>query len=93
MAWQLLHAEGLLCALGADPVRDAEEPEVIEEYLDDGHAVCVAFNRRGTLLASEWLWKCRAAVQPADHGMDRGPSCMSVRRRTVWRWRQPHAYT
>lgn len=68
--------------LGADPVRDAEEPEVIEEYLDDGHAVCVAFNRRGTLLASEWLCKCHAAVQPAHHGMDygaslRGPSCMT----------------
>lgn len=35
----------------ADQSKDKEEPEVIEEYLDEGHALCVAFNRRGTMLA------------------------------------------
>lgn len=29
-------------------------PEVIEEFLDYGTAICCAFNRFGTLLASEW---------------------------------------
>lgn len=35
----------------ADPFQSVELPETIEEFLDDGVAQCVAFNRRGTLLA------------------------------------------
>lgn len=34
-----------------DPFQSVELPEVIEEYLEQGTATCVAFNRRGTLLA------------------------------------------
>ncbi|KXZ44251.1 hypothetical protein GPECTOR_70g482 [Gonium pectorale] len=35
-----------------DPFQSVELPEVIEEFLDHGTALCMAFNRRGTLLAS-----------------------------------------
>ena len=35
----------------ADPFQSVELPETIEEFLDDGVARCIAFNRRGTLLA------------------------------------------
>ncbi|KAG2498136.1 hypothetical protein HYH03_003894 [Edaphochlamys debaryana] len=35
-----------------DVFQSVELPEVIEEYLDHGTALCMAFNRRGTLLAS-----------------------------------------
>ncbi len=35
----------------ADPFQSVELPETIEEFLEDGIAHCVAFNRRGTLLA------------------------------------------
>jgi hypothetical protein len=35
----------------ADPFQHTRLPEVIEEYLDWGITKCVAFNRRGTLLA------------------------------------------
>ncbi|PNH02241.1 WD repeat domain-containing protein, partial [Tetrabaena socialis] len=34
------------------PFQSVELPEIIEEYLDHGTALCMAFNRRGTLLAS-----------------------------------------
>ena len=36
----------------ADPFQN-DFPEVIEEYLEHGNAKCIAFNRRGTLLASK----------------------------------------
>ncbi|PNW85636.1 hypothetical protein CHLRE_03g195750v5 [Chlamydomonas reinhardtii] len=35
-----------------DPFQSVELPEIIEEFLDHGSAQCMAFNRRGTLLAS-----------------------------------------
>ncbi|DBA66106.1 hypothetical protein WJX79_007507 [Trebouxia sp. C0005] len=35
-----------------DPFQSVELPETIEEFLDDGIAQCIAFNRRGTLLAA-----------------------------------------
>ncbi|DBA90420.1 TPA: hypothetical protein ACH3X1_003693 [Trebouxia sp. C0004] len=35
-----------------DPFQSVELPETIEEFLDDGVAQCIAFNRRGTLLAA-----------------------------------------
>lgn len=35
----------------ADPFQNTDMPEIIEEYLDHGAAKCLAFNRRGTLLA------------------------------------------
>ena len=38
-----------------DPFQSVELPEVIEEFLEQGTATCVAFNRRGTLLAGELL--------------------------------------
>lgn len=41
--------------LPADPFHSIELPEVIEEFLDDGVSRCIAFNRRGTLLAGELI--------------------------------------
>lgn len=38
-------------AADADPFQSVELPEIIEEYLEQGTALCLAFNRRGTLLA------------------------------------------
>ena len=38
---------------GADVFQSVELPETIEEFLDDGVAQCIAFNRRGTLLAGK----------------------------------------
>ncbi|KAL6760276.1 WD40-repeat-containing domain protein [Haematococcus lacustris] len=35
-----------------DPFQSVQLPEVIEEYLEHGTTTCVAFNRRGTLLAA-----------------------------------------
>ncbi|KAG2442313.1 hypothetical protein HXX76_002399 [Chlamydomonas incerta] len=35
-----------------DPFQSVELPEIIEEFLDHGSAQCMAFHRRGTLLAS-----------------------------------------
>lgn len=35
-----------------DVFQSVELPETIEEFLDDGVAQCIAFNRRGTLLAA-----------------------------------------
>eukprot|EP00241_Pyramimonas_parkeae_P023816 CAMPEP_0114322704 /NCGR_PEP_ID=MMETSP0059-20121206/27414_1 /TAXON_ID=36894 /ORGANISM="Pyramimonas parkeae, Strain CCMP726" /LENGTH=44 /DNA_ID= /DNA_START= /DNA_END= /DNA_ORIENTATION= len=35
-----------------DPFQNTDMPEIIEEYLDHGAAKCLAFNRRGTLLAA-----------------------------------------
>lgn len=40
----------VLFGFHVDPVK-GDFPEVIEEYLDHGIVKCVAFNRRGTLLA------------------------------------------
>ena len=37
----------------ADVFQSVELPETIEEFLDDGVAQCIAFNRRGTLLAGK----------------------------------------
>jgi len=34
-----------------DPFQSVQLPEIIEEYLEQGAASCMAFNRRGTLLA------------------------------------------
>jgi hypothetical protein len=48
----------------ADPFQHVRLPEVIEEYLDHGKAKCVAFNRRGTLLAGKLASK--AAWMRAD---------------------------
>lgn len=50
------HSAACACTLSvtwlcADPFQTVELPEVIEEFLDDGVARCIAFNRRGTLLA------------------------------------------
>ncbi len=44
----------------ADPVQAVELPEIIEEHLESGYATCIAFNRRGTLLAgaSPCRWRC-----------------------------------
>ena len=42
----------LACPL-ADVFQSVELPETIEEFLDDGVAQCIAFNRRGTLLAGK----------------------------------------
>jgi len=39
--------------LGEDPLQ-GDFPEVIEEYLQNGIMKCVAFNRRGTLLAGKF---------------------------------------
>lgn len=39
--------------LFADVFQSVELPETIEEFLDDGVAQCIAFNRRGTLLAGK----------------------------------------
>lgn len=36
--------------VGEDPLQ-GDFPEVIEEYLEHGNMKCIAFNRRGTLLA------------------------------------------
>ena len=38
----------------ADVFQSVELPETIEEFLDDGVAQCIAFNRRGTLLAGKF---------------------------------------
>ncbi|GIL86888.1 hypothetical protein Vretimale_15568 [Volvox reticuliferus] len=35
-----------------DPFQSVELPEIIEEYLEHGSAVCMSFNRRGTLLGA-----------------------------------------
>lgn len=40
----------------ADVFQSVELPETIEEFLDDGVAQCIAFNRRGTLLAGDTSW-------------------------------------
>lgn len=40
--------------LGEDPLQ-GDFPEVIEEYLEHGVMKCIAFNRRGTLLAGNSL--------------------------------------
>lgn len=40
--------------LGEDPLQ-GDFPEVIEEYLEYGVMKCIAFNRRGTLLAGNFL--------------------------------------
>ena len=39
-----------MCFLCKDPLQ-GDFPEVIEEYLEHGVMKCIAFNRRGTLLA------------------------------------------
>lgn len=39
---------------GKDPLQ-GDFPEVIEEYLEHGTMKCIAFNRRGTLLAGMFL--------------------------------------
>ena len=36
-----------------DPFQSTDVPDVIEEYLEHGVAQCLAFNRRGGLLAGE----------------------------------------
>ena len=40
--------------VGEDPLQ-GDFPEVIEEYLQHGNMKCIAFNRRGTLLAGNSL--------------------------------------
>lgn len=35
----------------ADPFQSVQLPEIIEEFLEQGTTTCIAFNRRGTLLA------------------------------------------
>ena len=39
----------------ADPFIGSSFPEVIEEFLERGVTKCVAFNRRGTILAGALL--------------------------------------
>lgn len=39
-----------ICGVVEDPLQ-GDFPEVIEEYLEHGCMKCIAFNRRGTLLA------------------------------------------
>jgi hypothetical protein len=42
----------LRASAAADPFQSVGAvPEIIEEYLEQGTATCIAFNRRGTLLA------------------------------------------
>ncbi len=38
-------------ARAADPFQAMQLPETIEDFLEHGRAKCLAFNRRGTLLA------------------------------------------
>jgi len=44
-----------MCFLCKDPLQ-GDFPEVIEEYLEHGVMKCIAFNRRGTLLAGILLF-------------------------------------
>ena len=44
-----------MCFLCKDPLQ-GDFPEVIEEYLEHGVMKCIAFNRRGTLLAGSLLF-------------------------------------
>ena len=50
--------------MAADPYSLQRLPEVIEEYLDHGQALCIAFNRRGTILAGEPVLKPKDCLQP-----------------------------
>lgn len=52
-----------LSCMAADPYSLQRLPEVIEEYLDHGQALCIAFNRRGTILAGEPLPKPTGCLQ------------------------------
>lgn len=44
-----------LCDFAAEDPLQGDFPEVIEEYLEHGIMKCIAFNRRGTLLAGNIL--------------------------------------
>lgn len=55
LCWSCFHLSPVLVGRhGTDPFQ-SDFPEVIEEYLEHGVAKCIAFNRRGTLLAGETL--------------------------------------
>lgn len=41
------------CGLDYEDPLQGDFPEVIEEYLEHGIMKCIAFNRRGTLLAGK----------------------------------------
>lgn len=70
---------GLLsCYFYADPFKSVALPEVIEEYLNYGVAKCCAFNRRGTLLASEMHQQWIAAAAKQDGWLTKHLVCVQL---------------